>query len=162
MLMRFLKTLMICFCFLLVSPQAFAQSEAVAPTFSIGYSIGVPESLHLAVRNMVGVSGLGVRADIGGVYIFFAAYIQLALNLEYHFAEPRGIGFYFGAGVVAFELLWGGEFLTGNEYKWKLGGQAYIGLDLGPLFLEIGMVQLLDYGAGGLQPRIAAGFNIYF
>ena len=79
MLMRFLKTLTICFCFLLVFPGVFAQSEPLQPKFSIGFSLGYPSSTYFSVRN-VEIQGLALRAEFGGFYLVFAGYIQVALN----------------------------------------------------------------------------------
>ena len=162
--MRLLKILTTLICLLVVSPQAFAQSESLNPKFSFGFSIGLPTSVHFSARD-IGVRGLEIRADAGGILFFLFGYAQLALNLEYHFAEPREVGFYFGLGLVALKILVAGEFSDPNGYPWKFGGQGYVGIDLGPMFIEFGAMQLIDAastGFLGLFPRVVLGFHGYF
>lgn len=162
MLMRILKILIVIFGFLLISPNAFAQSEPVQPKFGIGISLGLPSSIHFLARDVVN-PGLGLRIDFGGLY-FLISYLQIAINLEYHIVSSND-GLYFGLGLVGFEYLFGWELSPENVYKWKLGGQVYVGIGLEPFFLEIGAVQLFNapsFGSGGFFPRAIIGFNFYF
>ncbi len=168
--MRFLKILIVLFAILLVSRNALAQ-DLIAPTqsspstFSIGFSLGVPSSIHFSLLDIGGVEGLRLRADVGLFVIPFVGFAQGALNAEYHFAQPQEVGFYFGAGVVVFKILAAGEFLPPEGYyPLQFGGQVYAGLDVGPLFLELGIIQLLTGTNSGSStvPRIAFGFYIYF
>jgi hypothetical protein len=157
--MRFLKILTVFFAILLVSPSALAQSEPVRPKFSIGYSIGLPASLHFFLRD-VGVQGLGLRADLGGVTLIIFGYFQAAINLEYHLVPFGAEGFYFGVGFAALQGYFaGGVDAPALTTPWFLGGQAYVGFDQGQYFYEAGAMAFLN---GGFWFRLAIGYHIIF
>jgi hypothetical protein len=157
--MRFLKTSILVLCMMLVAPSAFAQSEAVQPKFSIGYSIGLPASFHFFLRD-IGVQGLGLRTDLGGVTLLIYGYFQAAINLEYHLA-PEGLdGVYFGVGFAVLEYYAAlGVDAPSLISPWFLGGQAYMGLDRGQYFYEVGAMAFLN---GGFWFRLAVGYHIVF
>jgi hypothetical protein len=166
--MRLLKILTVFFAILLISPSAFAQDTIQPfpedpPTFSAGFSLGFPSSYHASILNVAGVQGLRLRGDVGIFTLILFTYLQADLNLEYHFAPPKGIGFYFGAGLVVFNVSPISEFPNPENDVWRFGGQLYLGLDLGPLFLEVGLVQSFTGSTHGSQafPRIVIGFNFY-
>jgi hypothetical protein len=169
--MRILKTLAVFFAILLISPSAFAQSEPSGftpfqedpPTFSVGFSLGFPSSYHVSILDIAGVQGLRLRGDLGAFTLIFLSVLQVDLNIEYHFAKPREVGFYFGVGVVAFSFSVIGEFPNPDNGAWRFGGQIYLGLDLGSLFLEVGIVQSFTGSSNGVQtlPRIVIGYNFY-
>jgi hypothetical protein len=157
--MRILKILAVLFAILLISPSAFAQSEAVEPKFSIGYSVGIPSSLHFFLRD-IGIQGLGLRTDIGGDTLIIFSYFQAAINLEYHLAPIGGEGFYFGVGFAALQVFFaGGVDASAYTSPWFLGGQAYVGLDRGQYFYEVGAMAFLN---GGFWFRLAVGYHIVF
>jgi hypothetical protein len=157
--MRFLKTSILVLCMMLVAPSACAQSEAVQPKFSIGYSIGLPASFHFFLRD-IGVQGLGLRTDLGGVTLLIYGYFQAAINLEYHLA-PEGLdGVYFGVGFAVLEYYAAlGVDAPSLISPWFLGGQAYVGLDRGQYFYEVGAMAFLN---GGFWFRLAVGYHIVF
>ncbi len=115
---------MLAFFLLLISPSALAQSEPTEPKFGIGVSLGIPTDLRFIARDIAGVQGLGVRADVGGFYYIIGAYVQAALNLEYHFAVPEEIGFYLGAGLTVyksiFEVFAASNFSTNGDLEFRL------------------------------------------
>jgi hypothetical protein len=157
--MRFLKVLILALCVVLVAPTAFAQSQAVQPEFSVGYSVGIPSSLHLFLRD-IGIQGLGLRADVGGDTLIIFSYFQAAINLEYHFAPFGREGFYFGAGFAALQGFFaGGVDASAYTSPWFLGGQTYVGLDQGQYFYEVGAMAFLN---GGFWFRLAVGYHIVF
>ena len=89
-------------------------------------------------------------------------------NVEYHFAQPDEIGFYGGIGLVGFKNLvpYSGPFQppSPDQYDWKIGGQIYVGLDIGALFIEVGIAPILDAqgpGTVGFLPRFLMGFHIF-
>ena len=140
------------------SPSVFAQSEPIQPKFSIGFSLNIPTDIRFCVRDIAGLEGFAVRADLGGFYFVFGAYVQAALNLEYHFAEAEKDGFYFGLGLTLVQSLLG---VSGAANQSGTGIQAYLGLELGVSFFEVGVVQFLESGYLGIN-RLAFGFNLYF
>jgi hypothetical protein len=156
--MRLLKIFTVLFAILLISP-AFAQSEPVQPKFSIGYSVGLPASFHFFLRD-IGVQGLGLRSDIGGVTLLIYGYFQAAINLEYHLA-PEGLdGVYFGLGFAVLEYYAAlGVDAPSLISPWFLGGQAYVGFDQGQYFYEAGAMAFLN---GGFWFRLAVGYHIVF
>jgi hypothetical protein len=157
--MRILKILVFVICAALVSPGAFAQSEPVQPSFSVGYSIGLPSSLHLFLRD-IGIQGLGLRTDLGGVTLLIYGYFQAAINLEYHLA-PKGFdGFYFGVGFAVLEYYAAfGVDAPLLISPWFLGGQAYVGFDQGQYVYEAGAMAFLN---GGFWFRLAIGYHLIF
>ncbi len=157
--MRLLKILIVFFAILLISPSVFAQVEPVQPKFSIGYSIGFPASLHFFLRD-IGIQGLGLRTDVGGFTLIVYGYFQAAINLEYHLAPVGGEGFYFGAGFAALQGFFaGGVDASAYTSPWFLGGQAYVGLDRGQYFYEVGAMAFLN---GSYWFRLAVGYHIIF
>jgi hypothetical protein len=166
-MMRFLRILVFVIGAALFSSGALAQ--AVQPKFSVGFSLGIPSSLHVAVRDIAGVAGLGVRTDIGGFYVVFFSWLHVALNLEYHLGTVEEGGFYFGLGFVVFK-----KFLDGMEppmtplpdqFGWKLGAQVYVGLEGPNFFLEFGLVpiyELTEVGSFAFTPRILLGYRYHF
>jgi hypothetical protein len=169
--MRLLKILIFVIFIMLLSSKAFAQSEPSGftpfqedpPTFSIGFSLGFPSGYHVSILDFAGVQGLRLRGDIGAFTLILLSELQVDLNIEYHFAKPRDIGFYFGVGVVAFSISVIGEFPNPDNGAWRFGGQIYLGLDLGSLFLEVGIVQSFTGSSNGVQTllRIVIGYNFY-
>jgi hypothetical protein len=169
--MRLLKILIFVIFPILFSSRAFAQSEPSGftpfqedpPTFSIGFSLGFPSNYHASILDVAGVQGLRLRGDIGAFYFILGLYLQADLNVEYHFAPPREIGFYFGAGIAVFKLSVISEFPNPDNEFWRFGGQVYVGLEFGGVFLEFGLLQSftgLSNGTG-LLPRFTIGFNFY-
>lgn len=157
--MRLLKISLFVIGAMLFLQGAFAQAEAVQPNFSVGYSIGLPSSLHLFLRD-IGIQGLGLRADVGGDTLIIFSYFQAAINLEYHLAPFGAEGFYFGVGFAALQ----GYFAGGVDgpaltTPWFLGGQAYVGFDQGQYFYEAGVMAFLN---GGFWFRLAIGYHIIF
>jgi hypothetical protein len=157
--MRLLKILILVLCVTLVAPGAFAQSEDIQPKFSIGYSIGLPASFHFFLRD-IGVQGLGLRTDLGGVTLLIYGYFQAAINLEYHLAPIGGEGFYFGVGFAVLQSYFAGLVdAPAITSPWFVGGQAYVGLDRGQYFYEVGAMAFLN---GGFWFRLAVGYHIVF
>jgi hypothetical protein len=157
--MRSLNILIVTIVFLTFVPHAIAQSDSVQPTFSIGYSIGIPSSLHVFLRD-VGIQGLGLRADVGGDTLIILSYFQAAINLEYHLAPVGGEGFYFGAGFAVLQFYFAGLVdAPAMTSPWFVGGQAYVGLDRGQYFYEVGAMVFLN---GGFWFRLAVGYHIIF
>jgi hypothetical protein len=157
--MQLLKILMLAFFLLLISPSAFAQPETVQPKFSVGFSLGLPSSLHLFLRD-IGIQGLGLRADVGGDTLIFLGYFQAAANLEYHLSPIGMDGFYLGVGLaVAETYLLGLVDLPTYFSPWQLAVQAYVGADQGQYFYELGVMAFLD---GGFRLRFAVGYHIVF
>jgi hypothetical protein len=157
--MKFLKILVFVICAAFFSPGAFAQSEDIQPKFSIGYSIGFPASLHFFLRD-IGIQGLGLRTDLGGFTLIVYGYFQAAVNLEYHLA-PEGLdGVYFGVGFAVLEYYAAlGVDAPSLISPWFVGGQAYVGLDRGQYFYEVGAMAFLN---GGFWFRLAVGYHIVF
>ncbi len=157
--MRFLKILMFVICAALFLSGAFAQSEPVQPSFSVGYSIGLPSSLHFFLRDL-GIQGLGLRTDIGGDTLIIFSYFQAAINLEYHLAPVGSNGFYFGVGFAALQGYFaGGVDASAFTSPWFLGGQTYVGFDQGQYFYEVGAMAFLN---GGFWFRLAIGYHLVF
>jgi hypothetical protein len=157
--MRFLKILASLICTTVISPAAFAQSEPVQPRFSIGYSIGLPASLHFFLRD-IGIQGLGLRTDLGGFTLIVYGYFQAAINLEYHLAPEGFDGVYFGVGFAVLEYYAAlGVDAPSLISPWFLGGQAYVGFDQGQYFYEAGAMAFLN---GGYWFRLAIGYHIIF
>jgi hypothetical protein len=158
-MIKFLKILTFVIGAALFSPGGFAQSEPTQPKFSIGYSIGLPASFHFFLRD-IGIQGLGLRTDLGGVTLLIYGYFQAAINLEYHLAPVGGEGFYFGAGFAALQGYFaGGVDASAYISPWFLGGQAYIGFDQGQYFYEAGAMAFLN---GTYWFRLAIGYHIIF
>jgi hypothetical protein len=158
-MMGFLKILMFVISTMLISPGAFAQSEPIQPKFSVGYSVGLPSSLHVFLRD-IGIQGLGLRADVGGDTLIIFSYFQAALNLEYHLVPVGMDGFYFGVGFAALQGYFaGGVDTPALTTPWFLGGQAYVGFDQGQYFYEAGAMAFLN---GGFWFRLAIGYHIIF
>jgi hypothetical protein len=157
--MQFLKILSVFFAILLISPGTFAQTEPVQPKFSVGYSVGIPSSLHFFLRD-IGIQGLGLRTDIGGDTLIIVSYFQAAINLEYHLVPFGSDGFYFGVGFAALQFYFaGGVDAPALTTPWFLGGQAYVGFDQGQYFYEAGAMAFLN---GGFWFRLAVGYHIIF
>jgi hypothetical protein len=166
--MRLLKILTVFIGMLLISPSAFAQDAIQSfqedpPTFSAGFSLGFPSSYHASILDFAGIQGLRLRGDLGAFTLIFLSELQVDLNIEYHFAKPREVGFYLGIGVVAFSYSVIGEFPNPDNGAWRFGGQIYLGLDLGSFFFEVGIVQSFTGSSNGVQtlPRIVIGYNFY-
>jgi hypothetical protein len=124
--MRILRILTVIFAILLISSTAFAQDsiqpfQEDPPTFSIGFSLGFPSGYHVSILDFAGVQGLRLRGDIGAFSLILLSELQVDLNIEYHFAQPRDIGFYFGVGVVAFSISVIGEFPNPDNGAWRFG-----------------------------------------
>ena len=167
--MRFLNFFMLVCCIMFCSSVVFAQPETIQPRFSVGFSLGIPSSLHFAVRDIAGVAGLGVRADVGGFYVVFFGWFHAALNLEYHLGTVEEGGFYFGLGLVVFKKFVDGMELPMtpifDQFGWKFGAQFYVGLEGLSFFLEFGLVpiyQLTEVGSLAFTPRILLGYRYHF
>jgi hypothetical protein len=157
--MRLLKILMLLLCTMLLSSSVFAQSEPVQPKFSIGYSMGIPSSLHFFLWD-IGIQGLGLRTDISGDTLIIFSYFQAAINLEYHLAPFGADDFYFGIGFAALQGYFaGGVDAPALTTPWFLGGQAYVGFDQGQYFYEAGAMAFLN---GGFWFRLAIGYHLIF
>jgi hypothetical protein len=162
--MRLLKILTLTFCFFLFSSHVFAQSKTVQPKFGIGISLGLPTGLHVFARDM-GIRGLGIRVDIGGLLTPVGSGFYPAVNVEYHFAHPRGIGFYVGFGLFALKGIGQTSTFPSTEYPWLFGVQGYIGFELGVLFLELGWMESF-FASDGMSNRSSLrgglGLQFYF
>jgi hypothetical protein len=158
-MMRFLKILVFVIGAAFFSSGAFAQSEAIQPKFSVGYSVGIPSSLHFFLRD-IGIQGLALRTDIGGDTLIIFSYFQAAINLEYHLVPVGSDGFYFGVGFAAVQFYFaGGVDAPALTSPWFLGGQAYVGFDQGQYFYEAGAMAFLN---GGYWFRLTIGYHIIF
>jgi hypothetical protein len=144
-------------------PSGFTPFQEDPPTFSAGFSLGFPSSYHASILDVAGVQGLRVRGNIGGFFFILALYLQMDINVEYHFASPRNLGFYIGAGIAAFKISVIGEFPNPDNDIWRFGGQVYVGLEYGSVFLEVGLLQSFTGSTNGvgLLPRLVFGFNFY-
>jgi hypothetical protein len=161
--MKLLKIFFVVFVFWSFASIGQAQTQVLEPKFGVGISLGVPSSIHFLARD-VGVRGLAIRADFGGLGFMFA-YAQIAVNVEYHFAQPYGVGFYFGGGVLGFDLISTGDFASGIENIWQLGLQIHGGLELGPLWVELGVskdLSGLKTSNSGFFPHVAVGLQFLF
>jgi hypothetical protein len=167
-MMRILKIPLIVMFMLLSSSCVLAQSEPSSSTpvessktsFGIGFSLNLPTDLRLCARDIAGIQGFAVRADFGGFYAIISGYLQAALNLEYHFAPVGNDGIFLGLGLTVYKDVLG---TPNNSFldQWRTGIQAYIGLELGISFFEIGLVRFLEGDYGGVN-RLTFGFNLYF
>lgn len=156
--MRIFKVLLVICGLLEIAPNALAQSEFTEPKFSVGFSLGLPSSLHLFIRD-IGVQGLGLRADIGGATIIILGYFQAGLNLEYHLT-PVGIdGFYLGLGVAALQGFYVGLDASGDPVPWRVALQGYVGFNQGQYFYEVGAMAFLN---GGFWFHFAIGYHLVF
>ena len=160
-MMRLLKILTFTFCILFTSPMAFAQS--VQPKFGISWFLGVPTSNNFVIRDIFEVRGLTTRFDFG-ISIWSSLALHLALDVEYHFAEVYGTGFYFGLGLIGQKILTIGEFAPPTEPPWMLGFQTYVGFEFRVLFVELGFSKnfLNSVGWSDFLPRIVVGLQLYF
>jgi hypothetical protein len=156
--MRILKVLLVIFGLLQIIPNALAQSEFTEPKFSVGYSLGLPSSLHLFIRD-IGIQGLGIRADVGGITIIILGYFQAALNLEYYLSPVGSDGFYFGVGVATLQGFYVGLDASSISAPWRLAVQGYFGFEQGQYFYEAGVMAFLD---GGFWFHFAVGYHFVF
>jgi hypothetical protein len=168
-MMRILKIPLIVIFMFLSSTCVLAQTEpspstpvkSIETSFSIGFSLNLPTDVRLSARDIGGIEGFAVRADLGGFYAIISGYLQAALNLEYHFAAVGQDGLYFGLGLTVYKDVLGMPNNNSFLDQWRSGIQAYIGLELGISFFELGVVRFLESDNGGVN-RITFGFNLYF
>lgn len=151
------------FGWLQIVPNVLAQSEFTEPKFSVGYSLGLPSSLHLFIRD-IGIQDLGVRTDVGGDTVIIVSYFQTTINLEYHSTAVGDAGFFGGVGLIGQKILTIGEFASPTVPPWMLGFQTYVGFEISVLFVELGFSKnfLNLVGWGDFLPRVVVGSQLYF